>query len=84
MLVVLNTGGSAAAAEAARFVGAQYRLPFEKVRRYVPVGDADEVSGRLAGLVEAGVDELVLLPAGPDHRGQYDAIGEVLRRLRAR
>jgi hypothetical protein len=58
-------------------------LPFEKVSRYVPVGDLDEVASHLAGLVEAGVDELVLLPATAEHRGQYDALGELMATLRA-
>lgn len=84
MLVFLHVGGSTAERDAAgHFVGTQYRLPFEKVSRYVPVGDLDEVASHLAGLVEAGVDELVLLPATAEHRGQYDALGELMATLRA-
>lgn len=68
--------------EAAAFVSGQYRLPFEKVERYVAVGTADEVTAHLAGLAASGVEELLLHPAAVDHHRQYDLLAPVMARLR--
>lgn len=81
VFVHVEHGGSGRA-ETAAFVSGQYRLPFEKVERYVAVGTVAEVSEQLAGLVATGVDQLLLHPAAGDHRLQYDRLGEVLSVLR--
>jgi alkanesulfonate monooxygenase SsuD/methylene tetrahydromethanopterin reductase-like flavin-dependent oxidoreductase (luciferase family) len=70
--------------EAAQFIEGTYRMPFDKVSRYVLAGPAADVAVRLDALVSAGVDEFVLFPAARDHHAQYDALGEVLGRLRDR
>jgi alkanesulfonate monooxygenase SsuD/methylene tetrahydromethanopterin reductase-like flavin-dependent oxidoreductase (luciferase family) len=67
--------------EAATFVSGQYRLPFEKVERYVAVGTAAEVTEHLAGLVASGVEELLLHPAAGDHHRQYDLLAPIISRL---
>jgi alkanesulfonate monooxygenase SsuD/methylene tetrahydromethanopterin reductase-like flavin-dependent oxidoreductase (luciferase family) len=85
LLVFVHVGdGERGSNEPAEFIGRQYRIPYEKVERYVITGSVDQVAERLAGLAVGGVDEFVLFPAAVDHRRQYDLIGEVVRLLRRR
>jgi alkanesulfonate monooxygenase SsuD/methylene tetrahydromethanopterin reductase-like flavin-dependent oxidoreductase (luciferase family) len=81
-LLVFVHVGEDANGEPAEFIGSQYRIPYEKVERYVATGSVDHVAERLAGLAAAGVEEFLLFPAAADHRRQYDLIGEVIHRLR--
>jgi alkanesulfonate monooxygenase SsuD/methylene tetrahydromethanopterin reductase-like flavin-dependent oxidoreductase (luciferase family) len=74
--------GESSRTEPAEFISSQYRIPYEKVERYVATGSVNEVAERLAGLAARGVDEFVLFPAAVDHRRQYDLIAEVMHRLR--
>ena len=65
--VCADDDGARARREAAAFLGGTYRQDFEAmVDRIAAVGTPTEVSGRLRAYVDAGADELVLLPCRRD------------------
>jgi alkanesulfonate monooxygenase SsuD/methylene tetrahydromethanopterin reductase-like flavin-dependent oxidoreductase (luciferase family) len=63
--------------EAARVLETQYRLPYDRMRRYVAAGSVDRVAAHLRDLVDAGARRLVLFPASPDWRTAYGRLAEV-------
>lgn len=67
--------------EARSFVSSQYKLPFERVERYVAMGTKEHVTDRLGRLAEAGVDQFVLFPAATDHLRQYELLSDVVAQL---
>ena len=58
-----------------------YGLPFEKFRRYVPLGTPVRIADALAPYVEAGCPSFNLLAQGRDPNRLAEAAGEVSRRL---
>lgn len=64
-------------AEAAAFVHGQYRLPFDRLTRWVLVGDEARVAAGLAELRDAGVEGFVLVPAAADPLAQYRRLARV-------
>lgn len=82
---VFVNGGSrheAARQEIACFLESQYRLPFAKVERYAAFGEPDDVVGRIEELTQAGVEDLVLVPASRDPREQLPTLSAVCRCLK--
>ena len=79
-------GFGADEADAAGAVGpvmeAIYGLPFEKFRRYVPLGAPEQVADALRPYVKAGCRSFNLLAQGADAHRVIDAAGEVRRLLR--
>ena len=60
-----------------------YRLPFERFRRYAPVGSPADVAAALAPYVEAGCRYLNLMPVTPTPEAAVDAVAEVRELLQA-
>lgn len=79
MLVLVNVNDDAAVArqEVTRALWGQYRLDFDVVERWTPYGSVEEVAKFLAAYREAGVAELMLLPAAQDPLAQYERLAEV-------
>lgn len=72
---------AAALDDVRRFMEGSYRVPWEKVERYVVAGSAAEVAERLAAYREAGVEGLQLIPAARDAVAQYEPLAEALALL---
>ena len=53
------------------------------MERYCALGSVAEVAEKLAGLVEAGVEGFVLMPAVRDTLAQYEPLAEAAALLRA-
>lgn len=84
LLVFTHIGDPAKGrAETARFLEAQYRIPFEKVERYTAIGTANEVAAKLDRFARVGVDEFILFPAATDHHSQYEQLGQALELIGA-
>jgi alkanesulfonate monooxygenase SsuD/methylene tetrahydromethanopterin reductase-like flavin-dependent oxidoreductase (luciferase family) len=66
-----------AAAEADAHLRGLYGMGLERVERWTPVGDADAVGEQLAAYREVGVQELILMPLGPDPLEQFERLAEV-------
>jgi alkanesulfonate monooxygenase SsuD/methylene tetrahydromethanopterin reductase-like flavin-dependent oxidoreductase (luciferase family) len=66
---------------AAAHLASQYRLPLEVVERWAALGSADAVAQELSGYLAVGVQELILMPLGPDPLLQYERLAEVRSRL---
>lgn len=64
-------------AQAAELIKAQYRMPYDKVRRWTLVGDVDTVSARIAEYQAAGVAGFSLATANPDHLTQIEPLAAV-------
>lgn len=79
VLVNVNDDRDVAREETAAALYGQYRMPLEKVERWAALGPAGEVAQMLAAYMEAGVNELLLLPTSPDALGQYERFVEVRR-----
>ncbi len=58
-----------------------YKMPFEPVERYTPVGDADDIATFLAPYVDAGARTFNLAAVGPDRDAEIATIAEVRRLL---
>ena len=87
IFVCLDDDPAAARRTAAQFLGGTYQQgDFEAiVDRVACAGDADGVTERLAAFVEAGVDQLVLAPMGPDRSGTAERLlTEIAPRLGTR
>lgn len=61
-----------------------YGLGLERVERWTPVGDLAEVGEQLAGYVEAGAAEIVLMPLGSDPLEQIERLSELPRAIPSR
>ena len=83
LLVGVHVAGDAARArrEAGAHLRGQYGLPLEAVERWTPAGPAAAVAEQLQAHVDAGVEELVLMPLGGDPLTQYERLAEVRDRL---
>jgi len=68
---------------AAAYIRGQYRMDLDRVERWTPYGSAQRVAEHLAGHVEAGVDEFVLMPLSGDSLQQYEHCAEMRDILRA-
>jgi alkanesulfonate monooxygenase SsuD/methylene tetrahydromethanopterin reductase-like flavin-dependent oxidoreductase (luciferase family) len=66
-----------AAREADAHLRGLYGMGLERVERWTPVGDADAVAEQLGAYREAGVQELILMPLGPDPLDQFERLAEV-------
>ena len=75
--------GPAAREEARRYLEGAYNVDFDRLERYCALGSVAEVVEKLAGLVEAGVEGFVLMPAARDTLAQYEPLAEVAALLRA-
>ena len=75
--------GPAAREEARRYLEGAYNVDFDRLERYCALGSVAEVVEKLAGLVEAGVEGFVLMPAVRDTLAQYEPLAEVAALLRA-
>ena len=85
MLVILNladdpAGAQQAQQEVAAYLMGQYRLPLEVVDRWTLHGPPERAAKLLVDYREAGVSELLLLPAAADALAQYERFAE-LRQL---
>ncbi|MGH9023056.1 MAG: LLM class flavin-dependent oxidoreductase [Acidimicrobiia bacterium] len=70
--------------EAEAWVGGQYGLVFEALKRWVFVGDEASLAESLSGFVEAGVSGFVLGPAGPDPLRQIERFAAAVALVEAR
>jgi alkanesulfonate monooxygenase SsuD/methylene tetrahydromethanopterin reductase-like flavin-dependent oxidoreductase (luciferase family) len=66
---------------AAAHVHGQYRLEFERVERWTPVGGAGRIAEALAAYLAVGVEEFVLMPLGPDPLTQIERLAAVRAQL---
>jgi len=69
--------------QAEAYIRGQYGMDFERVEHWMPYGSAERVAEYLAGHVEAGVDEFVLMPMSGDSLAQYEHCAEMRAILRA-
>jgi len=79
MLVIVNLADDPAMArqEVAAYLMGQYRLPLEVVDRWTLYGPPEQAAKLLVDYREAGVSELVLLPAAADVLAQYERFAEL-------
>lgn len=79
MLVLVNVNDDARAArsEVAATVRGQYGLPIEAVERWTPYGPPEEVAKMVVDYRDAGVSELLLLPAAEDALVQFERLAAV-------
>lgn len=77
--VQVNGDRGDAEAQAADYVGGIYGLPFERMRRYVILGDEEEVAARLLELLEAGAEGMSLIPTCRRPWTQLEPLAEVRR-----
>jgi alkanesulfonate monooxygenase SsuD/methylene tetrahydromethanopterin reductase-like flavin-dependent oxidoreductase (luciferase family) len=67
----------------AEFIEAIYRIPFQKLSKWVLVGDERTIAERLASLVAAGASTVVMIPAVRDcaeHMASLRVIADNLRK----
>jgi alkanesulfonate monooxygenase SsuD/methylene tetrahydromethanopterin reductase-like flavin-dependent oxidoreductase (luciferase family) len=69
--------------QAEAYIRGQYRMDLDRVERWTPYGNAERVAEYLAGHVEAGVGEFVLMPLSGDSLAQYERCAEMRDILRA-
>lgn len=70
-------------AHATEYVERQYAIPYERMAKYVVRGNVEQVTEQLAGLVDAGVGHIIVMPVGRRPVERYDMLAEVRRRLAA-
>ncbi|MCW3040368.1 MAG: class flavin-dependent oxidoreductase [Solirubrobacterales bacterium] len=63
--------------QAAELIKAQYRMPYDKVRKWTLVGDAETVAARVEEYRQAGVTGFSLATANPDHVNQVEGLARV-------
>lgn len=73
-----------ARAQAAAYIRGQYGMDLDRVERWTPCGSAERIAEHLAGHVEAGVGEFVLMPLSGDCTTQYERCAEVRELLLGR
>lgn len=61
--------------EAAELLQGQYRLPIEKLARWIHVGSAEKLASDLSDYRNAGADGFVILPVARDGLAQIEALG---------
>jgi alkanesulfonate monooxygenase SsuD/methylene tetrahydromethanopterin reductase-like flavin-dependent oxidoreductase (luciferase family) len=80
VFVSLDEDAGRAEDAAVEFLGGTYRSDFRAmVHRVACVGDADQVTERLAGFVDAGVRHFVLAPVGGDRSATATRLLEEIR-----
>lgn len=77
--VQVNPDRADAEAQAADYVGGIYGLPLERMRRYVIIGDVQEVAARLSEHLHAGASGLTLIPTCRRPWTQLESLAEVRR-----
>jgi alkanesulfonate monooxygenase SsuD/methylene tetrahydromethanopterin reductase-like flavin-dependent oxidoreductase (luciferase family) len=78
MIFVLVTDDPASGrGEAAEFVRGQYGLSFDRLERWVVIGNEAAVADRLRELRAAGAEAFVLVPAARDPLAQYRRLAAV-------
>ncbi len=85
MSVFVNVTDRRAAGEeeAATFFQGLYRLPFERFRRFLLLGDEESVAEQIAAYTEVGVSTFVLVPVSRDPLAQYERHAAVRERMLA-
>ena len=76
LLIGVRVGDDAARGADAHLRGL-YGMGLERVERWTPVGDADAVGEQLDAYRAAGVQELILMPLGPDPLDQLERLADV-------
>jgi alkanesulfonate monooxygenase SsuD/methylene tetrahydromethanopterin reductase-like flavin-dependent oxidoreductase (luciferase family) len=84
VLVHPDPDAARGAAETGDFMEQVYRMPFAKLSRYALTGGPEEIADRLAALVGAGADTVVLIPALRDYAPHLDGLGAIADALRTR
>jgi alkanesulfonate monooxygenase SsuD/methylene tetrahydromethanopterin reductase-like flavin-dependent oxidoreductase (luciferase family) len=64
------------------FIDGIYRLPFDRIERYMCLGSTDEIAEQLCGLVLAGASTVIFMPGTPDPLRALDGLAEVRERVR--
>jgi alkanesulfonate monooxygenase SsuD/methylene tetrahydromethanopterin reductase-like flavin-dependent oxidoreductase (luciferase family) len=64
------------------FIESIYTIPFERIARYAVGGEPAAIADHLVGLVEAGVDELILIPAVADPLACMGELADIRERVR--
>lgn len=79
MLVLVNVDDDVELArrEATAHLDGQYRLPFRVVERWTAVGPAEQVAKLFVDYRDAGVTELICLPAASDAIAQFERLAAV-------
>ena len=77
MLARVDPDAERARRVAAEHLTGQYGLPLPVVQRWTALGPAAVVAEQLRGYLDAGVDELIVMPLGPDPLAQYERLAEV-------
>lgn len=63
--------------QASELIRRQYRMPYERVRKWTLVGDVPEVAARIEEYRQAGVTGFSLATAHPEHLTQIEPLAEV-------
>jgi alkanesulfonate monooxygenase SsuD/methylene tetrahydromethanopterin reductase-like flavin-dependent oxidoreductase (luciferase family) len=82
--VHVNADEARARRQASAYIRGQYGMDLDRVERWTPYGSAERVAEYLAGHVEAGVDEFVLMPLSGDSLTQYERCAEIRELLLGR
>lgn len=69
--------------KAAALMAGQYRLPFERVERWCPIGDADHVAGVLETYRDVGAGGFLLVPLSDEPLEQIERFAAVRDRISA-
>lgn len=75
--VHVDSNEARAREQATAYIHGQYGMEFDRVERWTPYGSVERVAEYLAGQIEAGVDEFVLMPLSGDSLAQYERCAEV-------
>ncbi len=70
--------------QASAYIRGQYGMDLDRVERWTPYGSVERIAEYLAGHVEAGVDEFVLMPLSDNSLAQYERCAEIRELLAAR
>jgi alkanesulfonate monooxygenase SsuD/methylene tetrahydromethanopterin reductase-like flavin-dependent oxidoreductase (luciferase family) len=77
VLVCVDDDLEAARRAAAEHLQGQYQLPLDVVERWTALGPADAVAEQMQDYLDAGVDELILMPLGGRPLEQYERFARV-------
>jgi alkanesulfonate monooxygenase SsuD/methylene tetrahydromethanopterin reductase-like flavin-dependent oxidoreductase (luciferase family) len=83
LLVCVDDDLPAARRTAAAHLQGQYQLPLQVVERWAALGPADAVAEQIRHYLDAGVDELILMPLGGRPLEQYERFADVRERVSA-
>ena len=65
----------------ASFVEKHYRMPFEKIARWMLRGEPAEIADRLKEYVAAGVEDFILFPVTENPAGQFEFVRDIYESL---